>query len=115
MTKVITNITLITVKEQVEKVLETYPDRPYQQAFAIPQLRQKLIAYVLSRVANCYTVVEEGEETNNKLAYCDADKRSTIETLVSQGIGQVLNQEPDYIHYIPEEIDPGYAPSDWFG
>jgi hypothetical protein len=115
MSKVITNLTQIIVNDEVEKVLETYPDRPYQQAFAIPQLRQKLIAYVLSRVSNCYTVVEEGEYLVSNLAYGDGDKREAIEVLVAEGIGQILNQESDYVHYIPEEIDPGYAPSDWFG
>lgn len=65
MEKKLLNLTLPVVIEEIEAILETYPKYPYQQAFSLTELRQDLIAYVLSRVPNKYTVVE-GTETLEK-------------------------------------------------
>jgi hypothetical protein len=46
--KTIVNLTLPAVIEQIEKIVDTYPYHPHQQAFLIPELRQKLIAHVLT-------------------------------------------------------------------
>ncbi|MEP0803815.1 hypothetical protein NDI37_06480 [Funiculus sociatus GB2-A5] len=48
MSKTIANLTLPVVVQEIEKVLGTYTAHPYQKAFSIPELRQKLIVYVLS-------------------------------------------------------------------
>ena len=48
MSKTIANLTLPVVVQEIEKVLGTYTDHPYQKAFSMPELRQKLIVYVLS-------------------------------------------------------------------
>lgn len=50
------NLTLPFVIEQVQDILDDYPERPYQVAFSIHELRQKLIAHVLSQIPNRYTV-----------------------------------------------------------
>jgi hypothetical protein len=117
MSKTIVNLTLPVVIEEIETVLENYPYYPYQQAFANPDLRQKLIAYILSRTSNFYTVIEEGEQLiNPQHILCDLDKRSQIETTVAQGIQDILQQNTVWeTHCIPVEIDSGYAPSHWFG
>lgn len=54
MSKSIVNLTIPWVVAEIEQVLETYPHHPYQQAFANPDLRQELIAYVLTRIHNVY-------------------------------------------------------------
>jgi hypothetical protein len=36
-------------------VLYKYPEYPYQSAFSIPELRQKLIAHLLNHVPNRYS------------------------------------------------------------
>lgn len=48
MSKTIANLTLPVVVQEIAKVLGIYTDHPYQKAFSIPELRQKLIVYVLS-------------------------------------------------------------------
>ncbi|MGB3787587.1 MAG: hypothetical protein WA949_06225 [Phormidesmis sp.] len=53
------NLTLPKVIRAIDEVLEDYPENPYQSAFAIHPIRQKLIAHILSLVPNAYTV--EGE------------------------------------------------------
>lgn len=115
MTKTIVNLTLPVVVDQIETALKDYPYHPYQQAFAIPDLRQRLIAYVLSRISNYYTVLEEGENStysNN----CSSDRILQIKNIVTQGIHDILQQYWEWSdRHIPSEIESGLAPSHWFG
>lgn len=57
MSIIIINITLPVIIEKIKNILEIYPEYPYQQTFSSSGLRQDLIAYVLSRVSNTYTVL----------------------------------------------------------
>jgi hypothetical protein len=116
MSKKIINLTSTVVAEEIENVLDTYPYHPYQQAFAIPDIRQKLAVYVLSRVRNLYTVVEEAQEIpRSSSSLCNSlEQRLYIEPLVRHGIQHILQEDSDWIgHHIPIEASP--APSRWFG
>lgn len=117
MSKTIANLTLPVVVQEIEKVLGTYTDHPYQKAFSIPELRQKLIVYVLSRTSNNYAVIEEGESViDQKFVNCCLEQHSEIECLIHQGIHHILEQNSDTVsHQIPEEVDSKYLPSHWFG
>ncbi|MFH7026602.1 MAG: hypothetical protein ACHBN1_14615 [Heteroscytonema crispum UTEX LB 1556] len=119
MTKTIFNLTLPAVVTAIEDVLEGYPHHPYQQAFSIPDLRQELIAHVLSRVSSYYVVVEEGQQpsaVNVKSLLGVLKEKSCIEALIHEGIEKVFHKrEQEVIHQIPEEVDSGLAPSHWFG
>lgn len=46
--KTAVKLTSQSVAGEIEKVLDTYAYNPYQQAFAIPDLRQELLDYVVS-------------------------------------------------------------------
>ncbi|MBM0741115.1 hypothetical protein JOY44_05695 [Phormidium sp. CLA17] len=48
------NLTLPVVLQEIGYVLEEYPEHPYQTAFAMPELHQKLVAHILSNVPNRY-------------------------------------------------------------
>ncbi|MFB2836062.1 hypothetical protein [Floridanema evergladense] len=61
MEKQLFNLTLPVVNEEIGNILSTYPNHPYKQAFSPTGLRQELVAYVLSRVPNKYTVIEYKE------------------------------------------------------
>lgn len=116
MSKQIINLTSDIVAKEIENVLDTYPHHPYQQAFAIPDLRQKLTAYVLSRTRNFYTVIEDTQETpRNSDSLCNSlEQRLYIEPLIRYGIQSILQENSDWINYhIPTEASP--APSRWFG
>ena len=92
MTKLIVNLTLPIVKEEIECLLETYPAPSYWQTFENPDLCQELIAYVLSRVPNFYTVVETEEQAQLKPTRLShsLEQRMKIETLIHQGVQQIL-------------------------
>lgn len=119
MTKAIVNLSLPLVMQEAEAVLETYPHHPYRQAFSIPDMRQKLICYVLSRMPGLYTVVEETERSlMNTTSMCSSldDRKCQIETLIRQGIPSILNEHLDWIdRHIPEETESRQMPSSWFG
>ncbi len=117
MSKTIVNLTLPLVIDEVESILDTYPYHPYQQAFAIPDLRQKLLAYILSRTYNHYAAVERGAElqTDPKFSH-PLEHQLEIEDLIRQGIQHTLQEEADWVsHCIPNESDSAQAASHWFG
>ncbi len=118
MSKTIVNLTLPTVVAIIEDILETYPHHPYQQAFSIPEVRQELVAHVLSRISNSYTVIEEEQQSHLSIDSlpCSLESRLCIEATIHEGIEKIMfNQEKDLSHQIPEEVDPGLEPSHWFG
>lgn len=115
----IANLKLPLVAEQIEDVLDNYPHHPYQQAFAAPHLRQKLLAYVLSQIPAAYQVVEDQsspEQSNSFLEKCSTVEHLHIEALVRRGIQQILRENAEWAsRHIPEEVNPSDAPSHWFG
>jgi hypothetical protein len=118
MSKTIVNLTLPAVIKAIEDVLETYPHHPYQQAFSVPDLRQELIAYVMSRVSNCYVVVDEGQQPSINFNSLPGFRKgiSSIEALIHKGMEKVLKKRAATVnHQIPEEVNPDFAPSNWFG
>ncbi len=59
------NLTLPLVIQEIEDVLDEYPEHPYQSAFSIHEFRQKLIAHVLSQVPNQYVISGEQPPQEN--------------------------------------------------
>lgn len=119
MSKTIVNLTIPLVVEEVERILETYPHHPYQQAFANPDLRQALIAYVLCRHSNQYITVDEEQQEeclNSQSLHLSFEDSDRLENTIHEGIADVLqNHTEDIEHQIPEEIESDDAPSHWFG
>lgn len=119
MTKTLVNITIPVVLKKLENILTTYPDHPYQEAFANPDVRQMLIAYVLSRIPNQYITLDE--EAKPELLCSDSlcrslEATSHIESVIHKGIEKVLCEQVENIHrYIPDVIDPALVASHWFG
>ncbi|NEP01480.1 MAG: hypothetical protein F6K58_23050 [Symploca sp. SIO2E9] len=102
MSKKIVNLTLPIVSEEIEDVLETYPEYPYQRAFSNTNLRQDLVAYVLSHVPNKYTVIEDVQlvSSNSSLLHCTSEQRMQIERWIHLGICDILsiNYGVSYCH-----------------
>ena len=93
MSKTIINLTLPVVIEEIENILDTYPEHPYRIAFAPSGLRQDLVAYVLSRIPNIYTALEETHSPSNNeelIRYCSA-RLLQIEHLIHLGIRDILH------------------------
>ena len=121
----IVNLTFQLVTREVEDILVDYPEYPYQAAFAIPYLRQKLIAHILNHIRNRYTVIEDTEELTKDvylLAHLLAD-RECIETLIRRSIIKILQENADWINRqipqkdksISQEENLVNQPSHWFG
>ncbi|GBE91229.1 hypothetical protein [Nostoc cycadae] len=119
MTKTLINLTISIVIQELESILDTYPHHPYQEAFANPDIRQTLVAYILSRIPNQYITVDAAEkpEFNCSESMCRSLERSLhLESVIRQGIEKVLGEAEEDIHrYIPEAVDPNLAASHWFG
>lgn len=119
MSKTLVNLTLPLIRKTIEEVLETYPHHPYQQAFAHPDMRAALIAYVLNQVSSHYVVVDE--EKKQQQLYSDLSKpyleqKVHLENVVHQGIVSVLREYAEQmVQLIPEEVLPPESPSNWFG
>ncbi|MBD2459833.1 hypothetical protein H6G89_02140 [Oscillatoria sp. FACHB-1407] len=116
--KTIVNLALSVVVREIEDTLETYPYHPYQQAFSIPEVRQRLISYVLSRIPGHYAVIDDPEETaiDTACLYTCTEEKLHIESLIQHGIERILQEDSDWIeHHIPQTVTPGCAASNWFG
>lgn len=116
MAKSIVNLTEPIVVQEIEEVLSKYPDRPYQRAFAIPDLRQKLIVYVMTRSRVAYAVVESETNVDSRV-YCPSiEERLQIEALIHQGVQQIFQEDAEWaIRHLPQKVSSPLAPSNWFG
>ncbi|AFZ18846.1 hypothetical protein [Allocoleopsis franciscana] len=106
MSKQLVNLTLPVVTEEIENILETYPAHPYQQVFSAAGLRQDLIAYVLSRVPNTYTVIEETQSSLNPtlLPHYSSERLLNIEHWIHLGIRDVLHVYNRSNCYMPQTV-----------
>ena len=93
------NLTLPVVIEELEYVLDEYPEHPYQAAFSIPELRQKLIAHILSHVPNRY-VVEGAQEPSSNAQVCHSSllqERLRMEMVIRGSILHILRENVDWL------------------
>ena len=86
------NLTLPTVIQEIENVLSEYPVHPYQSAFSIHELRQQLIAHILSQIPNRYAVQWVQEPLKKPKARCSSPikERVYMETVVHGSILHIL-------------------------
>jgi hypothetical protein len=95
----IINLTLPVVIEELENVLNEYPEHPYQVAFSIHELRQRLIAHILSHIPNRYAVegIQESYR-NSKVRYSSPlQERLHIETVIHGSILHILRENADWL------------------
>jgi hypothetical protein len=102
------NLTLPRVVQSIDEVLEDYPEHPYQSAFLIHQLRQKLIAHVLSNVPNRYAIAGE-QPSFGKLKSPHSSplaERLHLETVVRGSILHLLRENANWLsQHIPDLND----------
>ncbi|MEH2163605.1 MAG: hypothetical protein V7K38_21845 [Nostoc sp.] len=104
MSHALINLTLPIVLQEIENVLGEYPEHPYQLAFSIHELRQKLIAHILSHAPNRY-VVEEVQKSSSdpKLHnFSPFKERLYLEMVVHGSILHILRENADWVsRHIP--------------
>ena len=112
----IINLTLQVVIQEIENVFDDYFYHRYRQAFAIPKLRQKLIAYVLNRIRSRYIVIEDEQDVAISHKFpCSQEQRLHIEAVLKSGIQHILQENSDWVsRHIPEIVESGYSPRQWF-
>ncbi|PSB00770.1 hypothetical protein [Merismopedia glauca] len=99
------NLTLPIVTQEIEDVLEEYPEYPYQSAFLMPELRLQLIAHVLSQIPNRYEVKGIQKSSNNGQARHSSllKERLGMEMLIRGGILHILRENADWLsHQLPK-------------
>lgn len=118
MSQTIVNLTLPTVTEKIDAILAIYLAQGYFSDVEHHDLRQKLAAYVLSRLPVVYV-------TMDSTAACSLESPSEcyspaqheqISRLIHQGIEVLLRMvTASYDHRDRELADTGASPSNWFG
>ncbi|MEH2348099.1 MAG: hypothetical protein V7K55_08865 [Nostoc sp.] len=122
----VVNLTQQSVVGEIESVLDTYPYHPYQKAFAIPDLRQELIAFVLTRIPSFYGAISDGntslaEAERESLAYYKLPRKPLeqqlhLQNLIHQGICLIVQEKSDWInHNVCDTVQPTCEASHWFG
>lgn len=118
MTQTIVNLTLPVVTDKIDDILAAYPLYEYRQIVAVPELRQKLTAYVLSRLPVVYVAMESSASPYaESTGHCySSDQHDRINQLIHQGIDALLGR-PEIWRSVttsaPVEAEP--IPSSWFG
>jgi hypothetical protein len=118
MTQAIVNLTLPTVTDKIDDILAAYPLYEYRQVFAVPELRQKLTAYVLARLPVVYITMDSGEAGSLKATgHCySSEQHDQINQLIHQGIDALLGRPEAWRHSSSADVTKAETiPSSWFG
>lgn len=93
------NLTLPVVIAKIKNLLEDYPKYPYQVAFSLPELRQRLLAHVLTHTPNRYTVAGEKLTIKNRnfLHHSSMQERIRMENLIHGGILHILRENAEWV------------------
>jgi hypothetical protein len=98
MASTIVNVTLLKVIEELENILEIDLDQSDQKALTDPELRQKLIAFVLNRMPNRYLTIESEKVAliTSRFVVFTTQEKLKIENLIHQGIYYLLQRDKKY-------------------
>lgn len=97
MTKTLINLTVTVIGEEIDSILDTYPEYPYQLAYVSLDLRQELMAYVLNRVQSVYIVVDENEQPSSPSQFQRYTLEESLrrEAVIHQGIHYILHKKAE--------------------
>lgn len=93
------NLTLPIVIQEIDNVLNDYPEYPYQVAFSMPELRQRLIAQVLSQIPNYYEVkgVPEASNPSKVRHFSLLQEKLRLETVIRGSILHILRENAGWL------------------
>jgi hypothetical protein len=113
----VANQILPQIRREIENALDTYSHHPYRQAFATPELRDRLIAYVLNRVpADNITVAGLPNWQANSAEEVPRLSKQQLQVTITAGIHDLMLENADWINqHIPSQTQANFAPSSWFG
>lgn len=133
MAQTIVNLTLPTVADKIDDILSAYPLYEYRQIFSVPELHQKLTAYVLARLPMIYVTMDSSAACDmTSTGHCySSEQHAQIDQLIHQGINALLGRPDVWQRYpsgerpsgdrpsgerpSPGRIEAESVPSSWFG
>lgn len=93
MSKKTASLSLPAVVREIDNILLTYPEQPYQQAFSASDLRRRLIAHVLRQARRLYAVmIEDSRSTSLNSLQLSPENQQYIEVLVRQEVINLLQE-----------------------
>lgn len=100
------NVALISINEKIIEFLEKDCNFFYQKAFSLPDLRQELITYILSRINILYLSIDAEQKPLIKYNFLyESKKNLTIEHIISQGVYDLLPQKSNWAKQQFEETE----------
>ncbi|PSO70436.1 MAG: hypothetical protein BRC42_09950 [Cyanobacteria bacterium QS_1_48_34] len=119
MSKTIVNLTELLVVEEINTLLGEYPSpHPYKSAFSQPELREKLMAFVIRKVNQQYAVINGSKEktTYGDFSDCLSGQRSQIKNWVEKGMEMIFqDQKQSELAWVSQAEQAVREPSHWFG
>lgn len=93
------NLKLQVIEEEIENALEHYSGNLYKTAFAIPELRQKLIFHVLRKFPGYCLVLEDTAKLliKHQFSYRSLELRLQLENYIHQGMYQIIQEHKDWV------------------
>lgn len=87
------------VFQEIEHILEDYPEHPYQAAFSIEELRRKLVNHVLSHLPKrCWVITDAQKPTEQKKFYYRLrQERIRLNVLIHGSILHILRENADWV------------------
>lgn len=81
----------------------------------MPQLQDHLLLYVGNR-CSATNLDPESASTRQVAANAPAALDPQLQQLIDEGIDHLMKEHTDWItHHIPQPVEVGQAPSNWFG
>ncbi len=115
MATTIINLTFLKVNSEIDNLLSTYPALTHQKLLTDPDLRQRLLAYVLSSINNHYIAIdtEKVSSISSQSISCSTQEKLKIEELIQQAIYQLVSSENNrYVPCVPGTSNSTYWYSD---
>jgi hypothetical protein len=99
------------VLQEIENILQDYPEYPYQIAFSSDELRAQLVAHVLRYVPTCCSVIGDTQKptTNAKFSYRSKWERLRLDALIRGSILHLLRENADWIGRQIQRLDNSLA------
>ena len=104
----ILDLKLQWIEEEISFTLDNYSEEYYRQAFAIPELRQKLISYLIDGIpGSCLLIVRDDESLPIKQNFSFNSQESylTLEILIHEGIQKIYEENQDLIAQQQRQIE----------
>jgi hypothetical protein len=94
MASTIINLTLLKVNEELENLLDNSLDPTYRIVLNDPDLRQKLIVYVLNRIPNRHMAIEIEKVSllTSQFLVLSTQESLKMEKLIRQGIYYLIQK-----------------------